>query len=550
MKRSWLEQWLPIWDDNGRVTGLNIVAEETTARKAAEKALRESDQRLRIALDSAYLISFEWDIQRNEVHRFVSDAPALEPTSDEKPGTFEDVLKVVHPDDRELFKNNVEAALDREDGEYENEFRLMHSDCEVIWLYERGRVERDAAGQPVRLIGLSQNITLRKKAELDLGEAKAAAEEANRAKSEFLANMSHEIRTPMTVFLSALEHLSEIDKNPQHQKLLQMADRSARHLRELIDDILDFSQIEAGHLELYEDLIELRSWLNDTIVMLLPLAQEKNLRLSSEVEDELPAIIKADATRLQQVLTNLIGNAIKFTLEGEVKVTVKTAGDHLEFAVADTGLGIPLEKHHLLFKSFSQVDSSLRRQFGGTGLGLAISRRLVELMGGGITVQSMAGEGSVFTFTLPLKLPAISDEARPFGAGPSAGTEIPCRILLVEDDPMVRDVIIMGLARKGLPVETAGSGEEALEKWFQNPFDIILMDLQMPGIDGIETTRRIRANEAPGGDRVCILGVTAHARKKIIEECINAGMDEVLTKPVSAKDLEDGILRCFKKENR
>jgi len=407
----------------------------------------------------------------------------------------------------------------------------------------------DDAGRVTGINIVAVETTDQKQTEQEILQAKSAAEKASRAKSEFLANMSHEIRTPMTVFLGALEHLRQIDNNPRHQKLLDLAKTSAGHLQGLIDDILDFSQIESGHLELFKAPFELRAWMDDTLTMLRPLAEKKNLRLSAKVQNKVPAVIEEDAVRLRQVLTNLIGNAIKFTRQGEVKIKVKALGNSLEFAIADTGVGIPAEKLPLLFKSFSQVDSSFHRQFVGTGLGLAISQRLVELMGGGITVQSRVGEGSVFTVTLPLEAQACLGETRSSGAETSADDAISGRILLAEDDPKVREVFLLGLDRNDWQVEVAGSGVETLEKWAQGPFDVILMDVQMPDMDGLEATRRIRAKETPGGERVYIVGVTAHARKKIFDACITAGMDEVLPKPVLAEDLEKSVLRGLKKAN-
>jgi len=381
-----------------------------------------------------------------------------------------------------------------------------------------------------------------------LKQARQEAEEATRAKSEFLANMSHEIRTPMTIFLGALEHLEQIDRNPEHQKLLQMADKSARHLRELIDDILDFSRIEAGHVEICPGPFEVRAWIEDIVSMFRSLAREKNLRMTSRVEDEVPAIIEADVLRLKQILTNLLGNAIKFTVEGEINVTMKAAEGQWELVVADTGIGIPAEKQHLLFQSFSQVNSTFQRDYGGTGLGLAISKNLAELMGGRITVRSREGEGSVFTLILPLTVPNVPGSEASAGPAASPDDEPSCRILLAEDDPMIRELFTMQLRRRGWHVEVAGSGEEAFEMWILRPFDVILMDLQMPGMDGLEATRQIRAREMEGDEPVRIVGVTAHARQKVIEECLKEGMDEILTKPVKSQELEETILKCLQKE--
>jgi PAS domain S-box-containing protein len=270
-----------------------------------------------------------------------------------------------------------------------------------------------ADGTVIGIIGIARDITERKRAEEEVRAAKVAAEEANRAKGEFLANMSHEIRTPMTIFMSAVEHLLHIDDDPFRRELLTMAEQSSQRLHLLIDDLLDFSRIEARRMNIEEHEFDLRACLAETVTMLAGQAREKALRLASAVAADVPATVVGDAHRLGQVLLNLVGNAIKFTPAGEVGISVRTCGDFLEFAVRDTGIGIPEGKIHLLFQSFSQVDGSLTRQFGGTGLGLAISKGLVELMGGQIWVASRLGEGSVFTFTLPLKKAAEAENKIP-----------------------------------------------------------------------------------------------------------------------------------------
>ncbi len=386
------------------------------------------------------------------------------------------------------------------------------------------------------------DITERKQAETTLREAKVAAEEANRAKSEFLANMSHEIRTPMTVFLAVLEHLLQIDRNPERRHLLEMADQSAKHLRALIDDILDFSRIEAKRVEIEEAPIDLRDCLKATVDMFALSAREKNLRLEMEVAPETPVIIFGDSGKLGQVLTNLIGNAIKFTSAGEVRLSVQPKGESLEFAVSDTGIGIPKEKRHLLFESFTQVDSSFQRQYGGSGLGLAISKGLVDLMGGGISVQSRQGGGSIFIFTLPLKRAQkkISEQSAAPRAGVSESSPA-AHILLAEDQPLVRELIARMLLLRGWEPEVAKTGREALEKWEKGDFDILLMDLQMPEMDGLEATRAIRAKEVLRSKHTCIFGFTAHARSEIVDECLKAGMDNVITKPVKMADLYSAI---------
>ncbi|MBE0596827.1 MAG: response regulator [Desulfuromonadales bacterium] len=380
-----------------------------------------------------------------------------------------------------------------------------------------------------------------------LDTARQAAEEASRAKSEFLANMSHEIRTPMTVFMGVTEHLLQIDQDPEHRTFLKMAEQSAQRLRVLIDDILDLSRIEARGMEVEEAEFEIRSCLRSAVDLFTLAAREKNLRLEMEVAAEVPFRVVGDPDKLGQVLINLIGNALKFTHEGEVRISVLRRTDALEFAVADTGIGIPEEKQHLLFQSFSQMDSSFQRQYGGSGLGLAISKGLIHLMGGEIAVRSRKGRGTVFTFTLPLKTESNFQSTTPVKPPPEepARKNPSARILLAEDDLMVQEIVKMILAQGGWQTETAKTGREAVEKWEGGDFDLILMDLQMPEMNGIEATQTIREREAKEEKRICIIGLTAHVRREITDDCLQAGMDRVLTKPIQMKDLHTAIDICL-----
>jgi signal transduction histidine kinase len=394
-----------------------------------------------------------------------------------------------------------------------------------------------------RLILLAmEDITEHKQAVAKLREAKAAAEDVSRAKGESLANMSHEIRAPMNALLTSMELLQQIDRNPEYGHLIDLADTSAKQLRALIDDILDFSWIETRRVELKEEPFDLRACVCDAVDLLALPAREKNLRLEIEVAPNAPQILVADPVRLRQVLTNLIGNAVKFTHEGELRVFVQPRGDSVEFAVANTGLDIPGEKRHLFSENSNQINPSVHRQHGSTGLRLAISEGLVELMGGRIDAQNRGGKNRVFSFTLPVK----STNSRNFSSPDGRSDDIcPARILLAEDNSNTRQILAMALTRRGWQTETAVSGRDAIQKWEQGDFKVLLMDIQMPEIDGLEATRTIRKREAEGGKRARIIGLTAHAKGEIWDDCLKAGMDRIMIKPVSLNDLYSAIESCL-----
>lgn len=295
----------------------------------------------------------------------------------------------------------VSQLLNGECEHYQIEKRYIHKSGHIVWINLTGSLHRSRDGSPQFFISVIEDISERKAMEEKIALAKSAAEEASLAKSEFLASMSHEIRTPMTVFMAAIEHLLQIEKNPEHLHLLDMANQSADRLRLLIDDILDFSRIEARKVEVIEEPFELRACVREAAEMFELTAREKSLILKVTVAESVPQILVGDQGRLGQVLINLIGNAVKFTREGEVRIEVEPRGEFIEFCVADTGIGIPVKKHGLIFESFNQADNSSKG--GGSGLGLAICKGLVELMGGEISMQSQEGKGSTFSFTLPLR---------------------------------------------------------------------------------------------------------------------------------------------------
>ncbi len=366
-------------------------AQDITSRKQSEERLRAL---VAASSDVLYRMSPDW----NEVRQLYSESFLVQTTKPNPNWLQEYIL----PEDQAYVTTIIKKAI-RAKSVFELEHRVRRADGNLGWIHSRAVPILDAEGDILEWVGAASDTTDRKQVEESLKETKAVAEKASQAKSEFLANISHEIRTPMTVFMAAIEHLLQTDRNPDRRHLLGMADQSAKRLHFLIDDILDFSRIEARKVEIEEAQFDLRDCMREVVEMFVLSAREKGLQLEMEIESEVPRMVVGDPDRLGQVLINLIGNAVKFTHKGDVRVCVRTRGNVMEFSVADTGIGIPEDKFDILFQSFSQGDASFTRQYGGTGLGLAISKGLIELMDGEISVQSRKGEGSVFSFSLPLK---------------------------------------------------------------------------------------------------------------------------------------------------
>jgi signal transduction histidine kinase/CheY-like chemotaxis protein len=420
----------------------------------------------------------------------------------------------------------------------------------MAWVYETAR-QRDLAA--------------RDRARADLVQAMEAAQAANQAKSEFLANMSHEIRTPMNGVLGMLGMLLDRELGETEREYAATAQRSARALLDVINDILDLSRVEAGRLALEPVPFDLRAVIEDVVAQAAVQARDKELELLVRYPSEVPSRFVGDDGRIRQILVNLVGNAVKFTSRGHVAVDVARVGEGdgvvtLELAVADTGVGIPAAAQQIIFEKFQQADGSTTRLYGGSGLGLAIVRELVGLMGGRVGVDSEPGKGSRFWFTLALtrdqheSAPVVAEAALPAAAAPDAARDSePAvaaaaaarsgRVLVVEDNVVNQKVAMYLLEDLGWRVDVAGNGREALRLIDEIPYDLVFMDVQMPEMDGLQATAAIRAGESAQGRRLPIVAMTAHAMRGDLERCLAAGMDGYVSKPVSKQDLAQVLAR-------
>ncbi len=684
-------------DDELRVYGGSL---EEKVRLRTEELMRQTDNltlaehRLKLALDGSQLALFDWNVKSGRIYlseqwSLMRGGGALEEVV-----PFQSLVDITHPDDKPQVNELIRAAI-REFATdiYRAQHRVRNLAGEWMWVESHGKVvERDAAGRALRMAGTNADITARKRTEEELQHAKEAAEAASVAKSQFLANMSHEIRTPMNGVLGMTELLLQSRLSDNQHRLARTVERSAEHLLEIINEILDFSKIEAGKIDLEHISFNVLESIEDVAQMFAERAQAKGLEIACSVDASVPKRLRGDPVRLRQIVVNLVNNAIKFTERGEVVVAVTAAQCEqdmvqLRVAVRDTGIGVPVQVREKIFEAFSQADGSTTRKFGGTGLGLSIVRQLVELMGGEVGVDSEAGVGSTFWFTVTLEdVPADADDRSPgslrglrvlvvddnatnreildhqcraagvesmcVADGPAVlevlatatppfdvvildmhmpvmsglevateirrrhpGTAIPklimlssvdyvihvatmqglgisawlrkpireselhrCladatgmalddaalvsphatgvpakiggRVLLVEDNPVNQLVAKEMLASLGCQLEVADNGRAALECIRRGKFDVVLMDCQMPEMDGYEATRELRRIESSGNSRLPVVALTANAMDGDRDRCVAAGMDDYLTKPFKREQLAKMLARHLRADTK
>ncbi|WP_018946338.1 response regulator [Thioalkalivibrio sp. AKL17] len=540
-------------DRQGRARGTVGSMLDVTRRRESEAELRESQERFRLISD----LATDWIYWLTPEFEFRYCSPSCQAVTGYGDAEFyrnPDLLReIVHVEDREGFDQHLYEIHEKHvDGAFD--FRIVTRAGEERWLRHHCTPVYAESGLYMGQRAANYDITDRIRAEEALTRARDEAESATRAKSEFLANMSHEIRTPMNAIIGMTHLARRTDLTPKQRGYLDRIDSASQALLGLINDILDFSKIEAGKLELEESPFALEDVLRNVWDIVGLKAEDKGLELVHRVDPALPHHLTGDALRLGQILTNLVGNAVKFTEEGEVVVGAtceRMEEDEavLRFEVRDTGPGMSREETRRLFQSFTQLDGSVTRQQEGTGLGLAISRQLVEMMGGEIGVESEPGRGSTFHFSVRLGLnTAAGDPHETLGERLTGAELAGRRALVVDDNASARETLEEMCRYLGMEVEVVPSGAAALAQIDQaleegRPYDLVLTDWRMPGVDGIEVAQRIKAHE--GARMPAVLMVTGFAREEVLGRAERAGVDGILLKPVSQSTLLDTLSGLF-----
>lgn len=517
-------------------------------RKKNIELLKENNERYDIISKATHDIIWDWNLVNDKVKwigqgikNYVAPSTDLESI----PADF--WVSGLHPDERKRIVDSLYRSIATGESSWESDYRFLRADGNYAHINSRAYVIKNEEQKAIRMIGSMQDITDRKNVELEIQKARIEAELARKTQEQFLANMSHEIRTPMNGVIGMTQLLAGTELNKDQQEYVATINESATNLMVIINDILDLTKIVAGKITLAKSNYVIRDLVSNCNKINQFRADEKRITLTSNIDDKIPAVLNGDPVRLNQVLINLVGNAIKFTEVGEVNVHVKLLQENetavtLEFAVADTGIGIAEDKVDSVFERFIQVSGESTRKYGGTGLGLTITKQLIELQGGTIHIKSTVGKGSVFTFYLTIQKGKAEKAETKLAQKEQSHKLTGVNVLLVEDNIINQKVAAKILTNLEASVEVARHGREAIDFLKNKHYDIILMDIQMPEMDGYEATKIIREQMGSAIGSIPIIAMTASALIADREKCLIAGMNDFIAKPFQAKELYEKIL--------